>query len=452
MNPPPIDANNLHRLLKLIMVAKAMALPDATAFLAGLSVNLVCTDEIRESQVLQAALLTAVNCANRSYLGGVHVAMPSGIKNLLPLHQADTLNELVELYGGRPGASPVAPQTLSFGNTGGGIRVVCDGWRGGIVPEGCQLDFKPAAGGVLGGIFAGALAVGRCFLADSTVSVDALDSVVGVSLWRPDMEWSDPSAAGPVIAMLPQKIWLLGLGHLGQAYAWVVSFLPFSDPAAFTLFLQDDDIVIPANQSAGLLCDQTSVGKLKTRLSSQWLEDRGFSTRIIERKFGLPFRIEEGEPRIAMCGFDNPEGRRILEKVGFDVVLECGLGGDVHTFDRIITHTFPQFSETAEEIWKAEGRKPEFDLDAAQFGVVAPEDCGAMVDEIMGISISTAFVGACAAALLWAELIRAIHDAPALERYSLRLRSKLAAKFHVSSDSLQLKVARNGCLHARQPT
>jgi hypothetical protein len=442
-----VDANNLHRLLKLIMVAKAMTLEQARDFMASLSINFICSEEIGTSQALQSALLTAVNCAHRSYLGGVHVLMPAGVKSLLPHHPAETLNALIEQYGACTGESPVGSRTLFFGAKGDGVRVVCDGWRGGIAPAGEKVDFDPAVDGALGGIFAGAWAVGRCFLVDSTVAIDALDTTVGASLWRRDLHWLDTSSVGPAIQMLPKKIWLLGLGHLGQAYAWVTSFLPFADPAAFTLFLQDDDRVILANQSAGLLCDKDSVGKLKTRLCAQWLENRKFSTRIVERRFGLPFQIEEGEPRIAMCGFDNPEGRRILEKVGFDVILECGLGGDVETFDRIILHTFPQTSESAEQIWKEPARKPEFKLDADQFGIAGEEECGAMVDEIMGISVSTAFVGACAAALLWAELIRAIHGAPPLERYSLRLRSSLGAKFHFGSEAL--KVARNGCLRVR---
>lgn len=43
--------------------------------------------------------------------------------------------------------------------------------------------------------------------------------VDGVSLWGPRMPWGDPPD-GPPLRCLPDKIWVWGLGHLEQAFAW----------------------------------------------------------------------------------------------------------------------------------------------------------------------------------------------------------------------------------------
>jgi hypothetical protein len=83
--------NDLHRLLKLIMVTRNVDLATATEFLRSLPIVVRCSDSIRRSVSLQAALLTAVNCANRCYLGGVTVVMPETVESLLPAHQAKFL-------------------------------------------------------------------------------------------------------------------------------------------------------------------------------------------------------------------------------------------------------------------------------------------------------------------------------------------------------------------------
>jgi hypothetical protein len=442
--------NNLHRLLKLIMVTRNMDLVAANEFLSSLPIVVRCSDSIRRSVSLQAALLTAVNCANRCYLGGVTVVMPEAVESLLPAHQAKFLNELAEIYGAKLAAEvPPGQRVLTISDAREDIdalRVVCDGWRAGLLPPGAEWNPSEKVDHALGGVFAAGLGVARCFMADCSLAIEALDTPFGLSLWRPDLDWRDASASGPPLQMLPEKVWLLGLGHLGQAYGWTASFLPFLDRSQFRLYLQDYDTIVRGNLSAGLLSPPNSVGRLKTRVAAEWLEARGFSTHLIEKKYKLPFERIDDEPRIAMCGFDNPEGRMILEKTGFDLVFECGLGGDVYTFDRILTHTFPQAAQRAEDIWSQPRLMPEFNLAPAQFGFNNPEECGVITDTVMGISVSTAFVGACSSALLWAEILRGIHGGVCLESASLRLRSNHRPRVTNGQESLQRKLAANGGL------
>src|SRR5205823_9820509 len=122
-------------------------------------------------------------------------------------------------------------------------------------------------------------------------------------------------------------------------------------------FLQDYDESEPANLSAGLLCEDINIGEMKTRIASQWLENRGFKTRIIERPFDEKTRCGFDEPRIALCGFDNPESRGQLESAGYDLIVDAALGGDVNRFDRIVIRTFPDASEKASDIYKVAARE-----------------------------------------------------------------------------------------------
>ena len=36
---------------------------------------------------------------------------------------------------------------------------------------------------------------------------------------------------------LPSRLWLIGLGHLGQTYMWGLGLLPYSNPEVTPLFL-----------------------------------------------------------------------------------------------------------------------------------------------------------------------------------------------------------------------
>ena len=150
---------------------------------------------------------------------------------------------------------------------------------------------------------------------------------------------------GPPIELLPAKLWLLGLRHLGQAYAWTIALLGCPTGQTVSLYLPDYDVSTPGNWSAGLLCEDGIVGEMKTRIASRCLEQRGFSTRIIERPFDENTRCRDGEPRVALCGFDNAEFRRLLEVAGYDLIVDAALGGDVNRFDRIVLRTFPDGSE-----------------------------------------------------------------------------------------------------------
>ncbi len=95
---------------------------------------------------------------------------------------------------------------------------------------------------VTAGILAGGIAVSECFQ-HCGGSVEAGRREAGLSLWAPNTPWMEPAAAGPPLEYLPDRLWLLGLGHLGQANAWTLGMLPYATGAARFFLLDTDEIV-----------------------------------------------------------------------------------------------------------------------------------------------------------------------------------------------------------------
>lgn len=430
-------SEDLNRLASVLMETEGVPHSRAMARLSGLRLEISCGPEIANSQALQAALLTAANCAKRSFLGGVQVRMPPAIPLLVSWPAAATLNEAVRAIvpAGLPGAP--ADEVLYLGSAGqpAGLLVVCDGWRAGVLAPRAHRSFRAGPDGVLGGVLGGALGVGKVFF--RAVGLELRDDFAsaGISLWAPESDWQDAAASGPAIQSYPKKFWLLGLGHLGQAYAWTLGFLPSQADKMLEVFLQDYDIAKRANIAAGLLSEESVLGIKKTRICSAWLEARGIKTSLIERAFGKDSKAHPNEPLVALAGFDSPVPRQFLEGHGFKYIIDGGVGHHAGNFDEIMIHTFPEATKSAEAIFAkaSQARAKRLPLELLkEFGQGA---CGALVDELSKTSASTSFVGACTAALVVADAIRGLHNGLRFEVLHWKLRGSSAATVTATPDN-----------------
>lgn len=446
--------------LSLGIIEKDHCTPEeALQKLALLQINLVCGKEIATSLPLQAALISAVNSAKRAFLGGTFVKLPENIPCLLPWPRQCTLNQIVEELGGRLTADcPADAFTLNFALPGlidnNAMQVVCNNWLAGVTVNGefpafCQSGDIPTAG-----IFAGAYSVCLAFHKVSGINIAACDHSQGISLWRPDLDWLEKDAQGPVISFLPKKYWMLGLGHLGQAYLWNIGLLPYETPQDVTILLQDDDKIVEANQSAGLLSEANDIGFMKARICSRWLEQRKFQTFLSERRYDCHTQRTSEEPFLALCGFDSGASRLPLENGGFDLIVESGLGGKLGTFDMISLHTFPGGSKTPEELW-GETEETAADINEEVYKILEQtyqeEACGILPLTIAGKSISASFVGACSAALVIAELLRGLHGGRRYDKINLQLRDLANRKAVIHSKvNYQSEHSRNGFVLAKK--
>jgi len=341
---------------------------------------------------------------------------------------------------------PQDGETLFLGPPSSGVTdgyvLYCSGWRGGIASRKIGLTFAPGPDFALGGVAAASIGVARCFLRISGLYFASEIEEQGMSLWRPDLNWLLTEAEGPELEFLPTKLWMLGLGHLGQAYLWNFSLLPYENPGDVEFMLQDFDRVVSGNYTAGLLCEDHNVGQKKTRICSDWLEQRKFTTTITERRFDALTKRAPTEPPIACCGFDKAEPRMILEQAGFDLIVECGLGSDAYRFDRLILHTFPNGPKKPDEIWKVD---PEAQPDAKLLEAFKQkDDCGIVAETLAKKAIASSFVGALAGSFVAAEIVKGLHGGVRCDAIQIHLRHGGLPAVTLSKEDYQVRLARCG--------
>ena len=115
---------------------------------------------------------------------------------------------------------------------------------------------------------------------------------VGLSLWRPSsvQSWMTPADDEPLLQYLPSSLWLIGLGHLGQAYLWGLGLLPYANPSGLSLVLQDVDVITPSTESTSILTDASMVGQKKTRaMRADGELDQCGVTLLAGKAVGAPF-------------------------------------------------------------------------------------------------------------------------------------------------------------------
>ena len=259
----------------------------------------------------------------------------------------------------------------------------------------------------ISGIFAAALAVRQVF-ACVLAGRDIPERDVSVSLWTP-WEHVDPIAKGPARFDVPDKLWLLGLGHLGQAFVWNLCFLP--GKAERLAVLQDDQTIGEENEATSLLVlpDAAEIGERKTRIAAPWLEACGWRTELIERRHYGDISILDDDPPYLLSGLDRVEPRLILARHGFPFMIDAGIGHGAGDFEGIQLRTIAN-GQALEGLW--ERPKAAADpyskklLDCAVYRKLEEHvgQCGTL--EFAEASVAVPFVGAATGALAIAQLIR----------------------------------------------
>jgi hypothetical protein len=334
----------------------------------------------------------------------------------------------VKELGGRPGSAQACNRPCAVIGTGDGLpgqapawQLTWEGWRGGVTPVGENARLQEDDALAIAPTFAAGACVAEAFSFHAGDHPMAGRRSSGMSLWRPGAEWlsSDPTEAR--LAYLPSRLWIIGLGNLGQAFAWLLGCLPYPASPPPLLFLQDFDCITPANESTSLLTSPLDVNRKKTRVVADWLEMRGFNTVIEERRFGPWTQRTADEPGAALCGVDNALARAALEKAGFGLIVEAGLGAGPQGFRNISMHTFPA-SRSAADIWSGHvsshsnvEEMPAY-RSLRQHGM---DRCG--LAQLSSRTVAVPFVGLTAGCLVIAELLRRLHGGQAAELISLSM-------------------------------
>lgn len=420
--------DTLHRGVKMALDnGEAESVEAAYALFATYRVAVGLGAGACQSAAGQAALLTMVNCGRRALLGGVEVLGDITAPLLVDLPGlGETLQDAVVALGGTPKAESSSHTRLVWLGDGAptsALQVTFSDWRGGVFVAGEGDRLAEGAKDIPAAVLAGALAIAEVFqhLRGNPM---AGDREVGLSLWDPRAHWR--SAAGPVGWVAPSKLWILGLGHLGQAFLWVLGLLPFERPADVELTLQDFDRLALANDSTSVLTRADMVDRLKTREMATWAEARGFRTRLVERRFGGDIVLAEDDPRILFCGVDNAEARATLENPHFDLVVDAGLGAGPQEYLAMRLHAFPG-PVTARARWGEASSSRTADAKAVATAAAYQDlvgrgldDCGLL--EIASRTVGVPFVGVIAATLALMEIARRLNNGPSLGVLDMTLR------------------------------
>ena len=430
-----MDVSNitLSRISKLLVDSSVLSTQEALARRERFAITLRCGADVEQSRTLQLAVLTAANIAARCFPGAVRVVLERAVADahllVWPSLACALGSALADIVGPDSlcdaAKSEIEGPALLFGNAApvrGALRVTFDGWIAKVGPATSVDPLPQRQYCALSGVLAGALAISEVFLLFAELSIEAGRRAVGLSLWRPDLPISDPAALGMPVEVLPRDLWVLGLGHLGNAYLWALAALPYAQPNATEIYLNDFDRIEPENVETGMIFTPKDEGQLKTRICSKWMEERGFRTRLVERPFDSNFRCRtappQTEPRLALCGFDSNPARRDLAAAGFARVMESGLGGDKDNFETISFHTLPN-PRTAEELWpdltpsqetRRREKRERLARESPAYAQLANDECGRV--ELAGKAVAVPFVGTTAATVVLAEAIRLLHDGP----------------------------------------
>lgn len=408
----PLDRDAFDRTLLIGMVAGSQASHDDAAA-ARSRFGIQITVEDLATVPHQAAVLAATATAVRA-AGVVGVVAPDSELDRLTLRGPNkervfrdaitaegagigpvNAHILVEIVIGD--ARPMANMPTAV------LRVTWEGWIArvnGASPPVATTDRT----NVLAAIAASALAVHEAFGVFSTPpGRDDGYRDLELNLWTID----DSKNSGPVLEWAPSAWWLVGLGHLGQANAWVLTWLGL--PPETELILQDEARLSDANHSTGLLTPLAPEPERKVRAVARAIEDSGLQTRLIEQRFAGEPTAPHQRHHVALFGLDKPGPRRKISKAGWEHVIDVGIGTGPDDFDSLLLHRFPGAGSSQEiPSWQEHNvdvRVP----DTPAFSQLREthDECG--VIELAGTAVGASFVGLLAAAMAVAEAARALH-------------------------------------------
>lgn len=411
-----MNADSFSRINKLLVDGQQLSVEDAQQQRARCRVDLICGPEVAHSRTLQAAAATVMRTALRCYPGAVNMIAPPEVE--LALCRAAKDGGLTAHCN----STLPARYVIALGTTHSrpdALQVSFDGWTAQVAQaHGSRL--AETEGCPLAGILAGALAVSETFLHFAGVAPEATHRCVRISLWQPGAHRPE---AGPVLEYLPSRVWLVGLGHLGQAYVWAYAWIPRVQTNTAELWLVDDERLVDANLETGVLSERARLGNYKTRIAADWLEARGVRTRILERKVRSGFVLAPDEPRLILGGVDSNPARHVLASAGGRLV-DVGLGAMASNFDTIAVRSWPN-PRSATELWPvdiptAPPAERLADCNPA-YAALASDRCGRVL--LAERAVGVPFVGVAAAAFAWAQVLRELHEGVHISDLKLKLAS-----------------------------
>lgn len=355
----------------------------------------------------QAAALTAVNASfkcfgNVTLVGDLEIALVSG----LPIGEtmtaaANTLGAVTSDAVPPDATHVIVIGTGDLSDTAIFVRCWWNGWTAGIVPAWDDRAIG-ASSNPLSGAFSGALAVREVFA--TVLGYPRSGWRVSVaSLWDPGTD-PETAASGPETVYISRRLWVIGLGHLGQGLLWCLGLVPVS---GMELVLQDDQNAGEENEATGLITRGDYIGRRKARIAAEWFDRPEWSTRLIERRHYGDIPLRDNDPSIVITGLDEPDPRLLIARTGFDYMIDAGIGHGAADFEALQIRILQRGVDPS-SFWSSPERPKDVDRLMQQAPYRAQEvqsgRCGTLA--LANASVSVPFVGAAVGALTIAQAIR----------------------------------------------
>lgn len=383
----------LNRTVKLAMdEGKAASYEEAQRMFRSFHLKIVVAPGFSRVPAAQAAVLTMLNAARKTFLGRVELTGPLDELCTMAWFKGKALGEVAAALGVhcQPGSSDT-PMIVVGEVTLDAVPEFCLGVQlgtnGFALEPGGHAGWEPGAGVEVGVAAAGA-AINEAFQHVYRGWV-----LAGQRRIRFDF----PQGAR---AANPSAGWVVGLGHLGQAYLWTLALAGVGRVGAIRL--SDFDMVTLSSLSTCLLVDLGDVGRKKVDAVADRLASVGFEVVRDYEKLSLEEDLVPLQVRTAVIAVDNLGLRRGLDRLRGVRVLECGIGDGADGFTRVQMHRFPG-SRLARDVWAGEDPRASRHVDISKPAYQAllgesGDECGTTM--VASRSIATPFVGAFAGALL----------------------------------------------------
>lgn len=342
----------------------------------------------------EAAVLTMLNAAPKTFLGGVELVGALDERCTRAWFAGKALGDVAEQFGvaavAARGSSDVPTICLGDGRPQReafwlGVSPQPDGFT--LSPDVAMMGSRESMVDV--GVAAAGAALNEAFQYAYRNAPLA---------GQREVRWRLP---GRVNANQVGTVWLIGLGHLGQAFLWTAA-LAGDDRLPRAVRLSDYDTVSWSSLSTGLMVRTKDVGRKKVDVVAEQLEALHTQVERDYERLDLDAEVARSTHDLAVVAVDNIALRRSLDRLHANRVLEAGIGDGADAFTRIQLHAFPG-PRKARDIWtgddlrairQVELSKPAYQTLLAKSG----DQCGTAL--VAGRSVATPFVGAFAGALL----------------------------------------------------
>lgn len=386
-------AETLNRTVKLAMdEGKAASYEDAERLFRSFRLKIAVAPGFTQAPAAQAAVLTLLNAARKTFLGGVELIGPLEERCTMAWFKGQSLAEVAAVFGINCGPQFGETPTIVVGDanppvTGDfclGIQLHAQGF---VLEPGGSSGWEIAAG-VEAGVAAAGAAINEAFQ-----HVYCGWELAGQRRIRFDFAEGN---------RLPGKrsTWMVGLGHLGQAYLWTRALADAGRGGRIRL--TDFDTVTLSSLSTCLMVDIGDVGRKKVDAVAGRLAQIGFDVVRDDSKLSLEEDVVAPDGSVVVIAVDNIGLRRGLDRIQGARIYECGIGDGIDGFTRVQMHAFPG-SRLARDVWAGDDPRASRPVDISKPAYQAllgksGDACGTTM--VASRSVATPFVGAFAGAVL----------------------------------------------------